>query len=198
LFSAKNTSDQIITNLLDAALVEKARHRKTNVDEVDKLQHRDAGMAWLGIEKQVGDFATAVGKTDFIVERLDSFANALSRFTSTIESGGTVPLEARGGRLINRLKGNDAPLEGKIPMPKGDPRRLPDGSILPMPTSDPRNQIPDFPEGLPLSIRDPRRMHNGKRIPAPMSDPRNEGESWSPPPGSGRAGEGGRRGKAEL
>jgi hypothetical protein len=67
-------------------------------------------------------------------------------------------------------------------MPKGDPRRLPDGSILPMPTGDPRNHIPDFPEGLPLPIRDPRRMRNGKRIPFPMPDPRNEGESWSPPP----------------
>ncbi|MDR6303751.1 hypothetical protein GGQ85_001447 [Nitrobacter vulgaris] len=61
---------------------------------------------------------------------MNSFANALSRFTSTIETG-NCPLESRGGKLINWLKGDDAPLEGKIPMPKGDPRRLPDGSILP-------------------------------------------------------------------
>lgn len=166
MFSAKNTSDQIITNLLDAALVEKARHRKTNVDEVDKLQHRDAGIAWQGVEKQLGDFATAVGNTSFVIGRMDSFANALARFTSTIEAG-NIPLESRGGKLINWLRGNDAPLEGKIPMP----------------TSDPRNQIPDFPDDIvPRPIRDPRRMRSGKRIPFPMPDPRNEGESWSPPP----------------
>ena len=118
-----------------------------------------------------------------MIGRMDSFANALARFTSTIETGGTVPLESRGGKLINWLKGNDPPLEGKIPMPKGDPRRLPDGSILPMPAGDLRNQIPDFPEGVvPLPLRDPRRMANGKRIPFPMPDPRNEGESWTPPP----------------
>ncbi len=57
MFSAQNTSDQIITNLLDASLVEKARQRKTNVDEVDKMQHRDAGIAWQGFEKQLGNFA---------------------------------------------------------------------------------------------------------------------------------------------
>jgi hypothetical protein len=75
----------------------------------------------------------------------------------------------RGGKLINWLKGNEAPLEGKIPMPKGDPRRLPDGSILPMPTGDPRNQIPDFPVDIvPRPMRDSRRFHNGKRIPFPM------------------------------
>lgn len=182
MFSARNTSDQIITNLLDAPLVEKARHRKTNVDEVDKMQHRDGGIAWQGVEKQLGDFATAVGNTSFVIGRMDSFANALARFTSTIETG-NIPLESRGGKLINWLRGNDAPLEGKIPMPKGDPRRLPDGSILPMPTSDPRNQIPDFPDDrVPMPIRDPRRLHNGKRIPFPMPDPRNEGESWTPPP----------------
>jgi hypothetical protein len=182
MFSAKNTSDQIITNLLDAALVEKARHRKTNVDEVDKLQHRDAGIAWQGVEKQLGDFATTVGNTSFVIGRMDSFANALSRFTSTIETG-NIPLESRGGKFLNWLKGNQAPLEGPIPMPKGDPRRLPDGSILPMPTGDPRNQIPDFPDDrIPMPMRDPRRLHNGKLIPFPMPDPRNEGESWSPPP----------------
>jgi hypothetical protein len=182
MFSARNTSDQIITNLLDAPLVEKARHRKTNVDEVDKMQHRDAGIAWQGVEKQLGDFATTVGNTSFMIGRMDSFANALSRFTSTIETG-NVPLESRGGKFLNWLKGNQAPLEGPIPMPKGDPRRLPDGSILPMPTGDPRNQIPDFPnDRIPMPMRDPRRLHNGRRIPFPMPDPRNDGESWSPPP----------------
>jgi hypothetical protein len=95
----------------------------------------------------------------------------------------SIPLDSRGGKLINWLKGNEPPLEGKIPMPKGDPRRLPDGSILPMPTSDPRNQIPDFTDDrIPMPMRDPRRLHNGKRIPFPMPDPRNEGKSWSPPP----------------
>jgi hypothetical protein len=112
----------------------------------------------------------------FMIGRMDSFANALSRFTSTIKTG-NVPLESRGGRFINWLKGNEAPLEGKIPMPKGDPRRLPDGSILPMPTSDPRNQIPDFADGVPLPIQILGACTTESEFPFPMPD-----ESWSPPP----------------
>ena len=143
-----------------------------------RLQHRDAGIAWQGVEKQAGDFGTAVTNTNFVIGRMDSFAMALGAFTTAIETG-RAPLETRGGKFFAWMRGDEAPIEGQIPMPMSDPRRMPDGSILPMPMGDPRNRIPDFPEGAPMPSRDPRRMPDGTRIPMPMGDPRNEGESWT-------------------
>jgi hypothetical protein len=128
-----------------------------------------------------GFIGVAAVNTSFAIGKMDSAATALSNATHFLQTG-EVPLDSRGGRFLNWWKGNEAPLEGPIPMPMPDPRRMADGERIPFPMSDPRNQPPDFPDGVPLPTRDPRRMADGSRLPAfPMADPRKEeGESWQP------------------
>jgi hypothetical protein len=120
-------------------VADEVSRRFPSLSRTDVLEDLRKNTARLGTFDRAKEMALVYAKA--------RIANALSRFTSTIETG-MVPLVSRGGKFLNWLRGNDAPIEGKIPMPKGDPRRLPDGSILSMPTSDPRNQIPDFPDDI--------------------------------------------------
>lgn len=175
MVSAKNEADQFITNLLDPALVEKVLHRQTMSTKSIRCSTA-AGIAWQGVE---------IRRCKFHDRRMDSLPMRCR--ASPPQSKPEMSSLKPGGQFIAWLKGllngNDAHLEGKIPMPKGDPRRLPDGSILPMPTSDPRNQIPNFPDDRGSGA------NPGSSAPAQrkadtfaMPDPRDEGESWSPPP----------------
>jgi hypothetical protein len=52
-FSAKNVADMVIASLLDAPIVEKYRRSNgKDIDAVDDMQHRDAGVAWAGVTKR--------------------------------------------------------------------------------------------------------------------------------------------------
>jgi hypothetical protein len=87
-FSAKNTSDQIITNLLDAALVERARSRKTlDMDSAQDLQRRDAGTAWDGLSKQASDLSTAFISLKSSISGMNAAAGIFANMTKALETG---------------------------------------------------------------------------------------------------------------
>jgi hypothetical protein len=130
------------------------------------------------------DLGAAAANTSFAIGRMDSAATALANAAHFVQTG-ELPTDARGWKALNWLRGNEAPIEGPIPLPRGDPRRMSDGSILPLPTVDPR-EFPLNTDDVRLPMADPRRMADGSRIPLPMSDPRKEeGESWQPIDGGG-------------
>ncbi|WP_315747577.1 MULTISPECIES: hypothetical protein [unclassified Bradyrhizobium] len=87
-FSARNAADLIATNLLDAPLVEKARHRQTKkLEDMDQLQTRDPFLAWEGMVTQMKDAATAFVKLGPVVDSLNVASSAFANITKTIETG---------------------------------------------------------------------------------------------------------------
>jgi hypothetical protein len=187
MVSARNAADAFVAALIDSPLVEKARNRKlADVDKVDDFASRDSGVAWEAVKKQLGDFGTELASTSAAAGVMNKVASDFAAYTSWVRTG-QVPTTLPGMRAgLDWLEGNSPPIEGPIPLPRGDPRRMRDGSILPMPSIDPR-ELPLNSDDVRLPMADPRRMRDGSRLPAlPMSDPRKEeGESWQPIDGRG-------------
>ncbi|WP_315705059.1 MULTISPECIES: hypothetical protein [unclassified Bradyrhizobium] len=100
-FSARNAADLVATNLLDAPLVEKARHRQTKkLEDMDQLQTRDPFLAWDGMVTQLKDAATAFVKLGPVVDSLNAASSAFSNITKTIETG-SVPKNTPLGAIID-------------------------------------------------------------------------------------------------
>jgi hypothetical protein len=104
-FSAKNTADMVIASLLDAPLIDKYRRSSgKDIDSVDKLAPKDAGIAWSAVTKQLGDLGTAASNTSLAIGAMDSAATALANMTHFLQTG-EVPPDSRGGRLLNWWRG---------------------------------------------------------------------------------------------
>lgn len=89
-FSAKNAADLIITNLIDAALVERARKRKTlDLEAMPELQKKDSGLAYEGAKNQIADLGTALLNLQPVISGLNLFAEKLSGFTNKFDQGST-------------------------------------------------------------------------------------------------------------
>lgn len=89
-FSAKNAADQIITNLLDAPLVEKARNRKTKgLEDMDTLQTKDVGLVWEGFTNQVKDAGTALLGLKSVSNQLSEETSRLANFDHFLRTGET-------------------------------------------------------------------------------------------------------------
>jgi hypothetical protein len=87
-FSARNAADLMATNLLDRPLVERARSRKTmNLEGMDDLQHKDAGLAWQGLTEQAKDAGAALMGLNASVKAMDWVADAFSRLANTARTG---------------------------------------------------------------------------------------------------------------
>jgi hypothetical protein len=85
MFSAKNAADAIISFMLDASLVEKARHRKTeDIESADDTQHKDAGTAWAGVKTQLGDFGTELVSTSAAISMMSQAASDFAKYTSWV------------------------------------------------------------------------------------------------------------------
>jgi hypothetical protein len=185
-FSAKNAADAIISYLIDAPLVQKARKRKTeDVENADHLQKEDAGTAFDSVKKQVGDFGTELANTSVAIGAMNKVASDFAGYVEWIRTG-RVPQSMPGMRgVADWAQGNEPPMTGPIPLPMSDPRRGADGERIPFPMPDPRKSSDYIPPGLPLPDR--ARMRDGVPMPFLVSPEHSSAGGLPPAQGVGGA-----------
>jgi hypothetical protein len=88
MFSAKNAADAIITAVLDAPLVEKARHRKTmDLEGMDDLQKKDVGLAFEALTTQAKDAAIALVGLKPVINQLSQESQRLANVAKFLRTG---------------------------------------------------------------------------------------------------------------
>jgi hypothetical protein len=99
-FSAKNAADLVLSMLLDAPLVERARQRRTkDLDSIPDLQSGDAYLAQEAVKKQLGDFATALIGLRPVIDLMNGFARSVGRLTNEFSE------DTRPGQQAGRVIG---------------------------------------------------------------------------------------------
>jgi hypothetical protein len=178
-FSAKNAADAIISYLIDAPLVQKARKRKTeDIENADHLQKEDAGTAFESVKKQVGDFGTELANTSVAIGAMNKVAGDFANLTEFVRTG-RMPESSPGmRRFLDWAQGNEPPMTGPIPLPMSDPRRGGDGERIPFPMSDPRKSADYIPPALPVPDR--ARMRDGVPMPF-LASPEHSSAGGLPP-----------------
>ncbi|MGY3233364.1 hypothetical protein ACVMAJ_000254 [Bradyrhizobium sp. USDA 4448] len=104
-FSARNAADLMATNLIDRPLVERARERKTlGLEDMDKLQGKDAQLSFEGVKKQVSDFGTELTNTSVALGMMDKVARDFAGYAEWVRTG-QVPRSLPG---LHRLFGGES------------------------------------------------------------------------------------------
>lgn len=87
-FSHKNAQDLILTNLLDAPLIERARNRHTaQLEDMQRLQTKDPILAYDSVITKLKDVALAFGKLGPVLDAMNGAAEKLGNLTRFIETG---------------------------------------------------------------------------------------------------------------